>query len=75
MTDAEFDATVTLHDRLLAIAGLAERAGEAIEVARRAVESVEGSKRIDVRTEPYRQGLFWIEIYPPGQYSMPETRA
>jgi hypothetical protein len=68
---AIFDATITLHDGHLAMAGLS--GPEAAAAVRRAVQGMEGAGWIDVEALSYPPHLpGWVVIFPAGRSGTPK---
>ena len=64
MTDARFDACITLNDHHLAAAGLSGREAEAVAAVRQAVEKMAGGGGIDVEAHSYPATLpGWVILH------------
>jgi hypothetical protein len=72
MTQAAFDATITLNDHHLATSGLS--GPEAVAAVRHAVECMDGAGWIDVEAQSYPATLpGWVILHPPGLFAAPDT--
>ena len=70
----DFDATITLNDHHLAVAGLSDRRAAVVEAVRQAVDRMEGAGWIDVEALSYPLGCQgWVIVHPCGHCRTPDT--
>jgi hypothetical protein len=76
MTTTSFDATITLNDHHLAIAGRSTPKADAVAAVRMAIEQMDGAGWIDVEAQPFPPELAgWVILYRPGRSDRPDTPA
>ncbi len=70
MATTRFDATITLNDHRLGMAGMSDRRDEAVAAVRQAVERMDGAGWIDVEALDYPAHIpGWVILYPVGSAS------
>jgi hypothetical protein len=76
MITASFDASITLNDHHLAMAGRSTPKADAVAAVRMAIEQMDGSGWIDVEAQPYPPEMAgWVILYRPGRSDRPDTAA